>query len=441
VFEAPVNTESVYITALILALIISPARSIADVIFLEWAAIWAMASKYIVAVGKKHLFNPAAIAVVLTAFVIGGSASWWIGTGVMAPFVIIGGLLIVRKMRRGDLVYSFFMTALITIFIFTALKGGDIFQMLSTMIFNSSLCFFVFIMLTEPLTTPPTKQLQILYGILVGFLFAPQIHVGPVYSTPELALVVGNIFSFLVSPKQKLLLHLQEKIQIAPDIVDFVFVPEKDPDFTPGQYMEWTIPHDAPDGRGNRRYWTIASSPTEKNIRLGVKFYADGSSYKKAMIVLDGKKTIVGGQLAGDFTLPKNKEKKLVFIAGGIGITPFRSMLKYLIDMQEKRSIIVLYANRYARDIVYKDILDQAKEALDIQTIYTITDKTAVPSGWQGKVGRIDDMMIQSEIPDYQERTFYLSGPHGMVTGFEDVLRNMGIARDKIVTDFFPGFV
>ena len=98
-FNAPTNVESVYITALILALIITPVSSLDwhYFIFLGWAAIWAMASKYILAIGKKHIFNPAAFAVALTALTINQSASWWVGTLAMLPFVFFGGILIVRK--------------------------------------------------------------------------------------------------------------------------------------------------------------------------------------------------------------------------------------------------------------------------------------------------------------------------------------------------------
>ncbi len=87
-FIVPANTESVYITALILALIITPIQGYGDLWFLFWAAVLAMGSKYIVAIWGKHLFNPAAFAVALTYFTINQSASWWVGTGQMLPFVL-----------------------------------------------------------------------------------------------------------------------------------------------------------------------------------------------------------------------------------------------------------------------------------------------------------------------------------------------------------------
>ncbi len=441
VFNAPTNVESVYISALILALIITPLRSLHDFVFLGWAAVLAMSSKYIFAVKNKHIFNPVAIAVALTTLGFGQSASWWVGNAPLMPFVLIGGLLIVRKIRKEDMIFAFILTAFMTIASFAVLKGSPLTSVFNNVFFHSSLWFFAFVMLTEPLTTPPTYALQIMYGIFVGILFSPQVHIGTLYSTPELALIAGNIFSYLVSPKIKLVLQLHDKIKVADDTYDFIFPLEKKLNFAPGQYMEWTLPHEHSDDRGNRRYFTIASSPTEPDFRIGVKFYQPASSYKKAMLSMDGQKPIVAGQLAGDFTLPKDDSQKLVFVAGGIGITPFRSILKYLIDMNEKRDIIVVYSNKTVSEIAYADVLTKAQQNLSVKVIYTLTDLNAVPAGWQGKTGRVNDQIIREEIPDFSERIFYLSGPHAMVDGFNATLKQMGVVEAHIKKDFFPGFV
>ena len=441
VFEVPTNIESATITALILALIIDPAQSAGAFQFLGWAAILAMASKYILALNKKHLFNPAAVAVVITSFAIGQSASWWVGTVSMLPFVLVGGFLVVRKLRMEDVLLSFCATALVLGSILTVVQGKVIFTELYQLLIQSPLFFFAFIMLTEPLTAPPTKNLRRMYAVLVGALFLPQIHVGQIYTTPELALVVGNVFSYLVSPKFKVMLKLSKKIKMAPGIVDFVFKPSQQLAFIPGQYMEFTLAHPRPDVRGNRRYFTLASSPTERDVHLGVRFYEQGSSFKEAMYKMDGRTKIVGAQVAGDFTLPADPEKKLVFIAGGIGITPFRSMLKYLLDSQQRRDIVLFYVNKRVDEIVYKDVLSAAQTYLGVKTFYTLTDMTAIPRNWPGFVGRVNEQTILATVPDYEERTYYLSGPPDMVRGYEQVLKNLHVRNEQIKKDFFPGLV
>jgi len=439
-FKVPTNLESAYISALILALILTPIKSLNDLWFLGWAAVWAMASKYIIAIKGKHLFNPVIFAVTLTYFTINRSASWWIGSGWMLPFVLLGGLLVVRKIGRFDLVLSFLITAL-TIVLVSALFSNDFIATVQNAILSSAILFFAFIILTEPLTTPPTRSTRIYYGILVGFLYTPQFHLGSFYFTPELAILIGNIYSYIVSPKTKLILKLKEMTRIAPDTYEFVFAAPRNFKFKPGQFMEWTLGNTAADSRGNRRFFTIASAPTEHNLRLGVKFYPNSSTFKKSMLSMGNDSEIVASQLSGDFVLPYSSWQKCVFIAGGIGITPFRSMLKYLLDTRQRRPITLFYANKTIDDIVYKDILDRADHELGIRTIYSITDKRNTPPNWTGGIGRITPELIRSAVPDFRNCIFYVSGPRGMVDSFKDSLRRLNIHNSHIKIDYFAGLV
>ncbi|MGE5264755.1 MAG: FAD-dependent oxidoreductase, partial [Acidobacteriota bacterium] len=417
-FHVPANAESTYISALILALIISPLSSLNDVGFLVWAGIWAMASKYIVAIHHRHIFNPVAFAVALTYLMINQSASWWIGSAPLLPFVLLGGLLVVRKVQRGRLVTGFLVTSVLTILLAEILTGGDWITTLGRTAVYSPLFFFAFVILTEPLTTPATARLQILYGALVGFLFSPEIHLGAFSTTPEIAILVGNIFSYCVSPQKSLILKLVRKVPLTSDIYDFTFAPSQKFAFAPGQYMEWTLGHADPDSRGNRRYFTIASSPTENHLKLGVRFHQNASTFKRALLSLGPQDEIVATHIAGDFVLPSDPKQKCVFIAGGIGITPFRSMIRYLIDTRQPRPIVLFYVNRLAGDLVYLDVFERAKKELGLQTIYVLTDPRGVPALWRGKTGPLTAQIIQTEVPDYQDCSFYVSGPKGMVDTF-----------------------
>lgn len=407
---APTNVESVYISALILALVISPVLSISGLQFLFWAVVLTMASKFILAIGKKHVFNPVAIAVLLTSVARGWSATWWIGHPAMLPVVVLGGLLVVRKTRRFGMVISFLASAIFV----TLVTKSD----LRLLLLHSPLIFMASIMLTEPQTTPSTNYLRLAYGALVGLLFT--------HTTPELALVVGNIFSYAVSSKQKLTMVFKNKTQVASGIWNYVFTTDQKLNFQPGQYLEWTLSHPHPDARGNRRYFSIASSPTEANLIFGTKFYESGSSFKKYLSNIKPGEINMASQLAGDFTLPKDINQKCVFIAGGIGITPFRSMIKYLLNIGQSRPIILLYSCKTREEFAYTDVFNQAQKELNIKTIY--------------QVGRIDEAMIKTEVPDYKDRLFYLSGPHSLVSSFGQLLHQMGVSRHQIRIDFFPGY-
>jgi ferredoxin-NADP reductase/Na+-translocating ferredoxin:NAD+ oxidoreductase RnfD subunit len=438
-FAVPANTESTYISALILALIITPFQSTHDLWFLGWSAALAMASKYTVAINRKHLFNPIAFAVALTYLTINQSASWWVGDAAMLPFVLVGGILIVRKIRRFDLVASFLLSAFATILTLSVINRAPIITTLQQTLVYSPLLFFAFVIITEPLTTPPARRSQIYYGMLVGVLFAPQFHIGAFYTTPELAILIGNLFAYVVSPKASFMLRLKEKVQLAPDIYDFIFVPARKFAFAPGQYMEWTLGHNEPDNRGNRRYFTLASSPTEDTLRLGVKFYQQSSSFKSALLAMEAHSEIVAAQVAGDFVLPDDPRQRCVFIAGGIGITPFRSMITYLLDTHQRRPIVMFYTNRTAGDIVYKDVFDRAGQELGIKTIYTITDTQQRPQADNARVGYLSPQLIKDEVPDYLDCIFYISGPPAMVDSFKAALRQIHVKNSQIKTDFFAG--
>ena len=438
-FGALPNIESLYITGLILALLITPVAptDYAGVGFLIFAAAWAMASKFIFAIGKKHIFNPAAFGVALSALVIGQAASWWVGGNLpLLPFVFLGGLLIVRKIHRFDLVIAFLITAFITIALTTT--SIDYTTPIKQTILHSAIFFLAFVMLTEPLTMPPSRWLRVLYGAIVGFLFAPNVHIGSLYFTPELALLIGNIFVYVVSPKGRFMLTLLEKKELADGTFEFKFAPDRSLAFHPGQYVEWTLPHRFHDDRGNRRFFTIASAPTEDTVRLGVKFYKPASSFKRALWAMKERDQISVSHVAGDFVLPKNTKKKLAFMAGGIGVTPFRSMVQHLVDTKDPRSVVLLYSNKLASEIAYKDVFDNAATVIGMKTVYALTNEPApMPGTYRGP---INAELIKKEIPDYEDRIFYISGPHGMVEAFTATLQDMGVSRLHIKTDYFPGF-
>jgi ferredoxin-NADP reductase len=371
---------------------------------------------------------------------INQSATWWVGSRIMFPVVLITGLLIVRKLRRFDLVFYFFLPALTIPIVIGFLKNDTLIAILERTLLDSPYLFFSTYMLTEPLTTPPTAKLQAIYGAIVGLLTPPQVHLGGLYFTPEIALLIGNIFSYLVSFKQRLTLSLKAILPAGTGAFDFVFATHSPLKFNPGQYMEWTLGHSHPDTRGVRRFFTIASAPSETEVRLGVKISDPSSSFKRRLQSLKPGDTIIASQLAGDFTLPDDPKIPLVFIAGGIGITPFRSMIKYLVNKNEFRPVTILYFNKTADEIAYQDTFKEANESLGVKVIYALTDKDHLPSGWTGEVGRLTTEMVTKYIPDYKSPLYYLSGPNAMVEANNKILESMGISKNNIKTDYFPGF-
>ena len=148
---------------------------------------------------------------------------------------------------------------------------------------------------------------------------------------------------------------------------------------------------------------------------------------------------IVAMSVAGEFTLPQDDgSTPCVFIAGGIGVTPFRSMIQYMLDKKLSRPITLLYSNKTADDIAFKSVFDEAALAGWLKAVYTITE--SAPYGWKGKIGYVTADMIREAVPQYKESLFYISGPKPMVGAFQKMLDEMGVPSDHIKTDFFPGY-
>ena len=425
-FKATRNIESAYITALILFFILAPTAGMSDVWWTLAAGVIAMGSKYILAIRKKHVFNPAAITAVILSVAGSGMAIWWIATPVLLPGALVLGLLVVRKLRRFDLFWSFIITIIVATVAYALYTGTPVWNSLLERTTSWPFVFFATIMLTEPLTTPPGRLLRVLYGVIVALLCSVSFHIGALYSTPALALMLGNIFSYIVSPKQRLALRFVSRKQLSANVYEFAFEPSARLAFIPGQYMEWTLPHQKPDSRGNRRYFTIASAPGQEHIKLGVRTAPSSSSFKKALMRLDEGSMLSATSLAGDFTLPHDITKPLVFIAGGVGITPFASMLRDVIARAERRDIVLIYAASSQEDFAYTDLLKEAEDRVGLKVLRT--------------TGFITREMIERDVPRWQGRVFYLSGPNAMVRTYRKLLIGLSVPRLNIKTDYFPGF-
>ncbi|MBI3260872.1 oxidoreductase [Candidatus Berkelbacteria bacterium] len=429
------NVESVYITAFIISLIVGPVADIAHLGVVAAITAAAIISKYLIVYRRKHVFNPAAFGVVLGALVLGTGASWWVGNSILLIPVLIGGLLVAQKIRRFDLVAAFLVTYAIGFVLF----GGGPAQLL-TLFINSPLVFFILVMLVEPQTSPGQSKHRIAFGAFVALVLTALQHFVPsVAFNLELSLLFGNLYAYFFGQNRGALLTLTKKQTIAPGIMSFWFKPERPLDFSAGQYLEISIPHPQPDSRGVRRYFTVASSPKEKGLLITSRFSPNGSSFKRALQALTNGAQVAMHSIAGDFVLPGRPARGYVFIAGGIGITPFRSIVKHMIETNDRTPATLFYSNRSKNDIVFDDVFTTAEKTGGLTRVYTLTDEK--PKDWNREHGPIDAIMIKKYVPHYTDNhMFFVSGPEPMVEAFRLMLRGMGIARTMIRADFFPGY-
>ncbi len=212
------------------------------------------------------------------------------------------------------------------------------------------------------------------------------------------------------------------------NVESFIFQPEEPLSWKAGQFLHYILHHEPTDDRGSDRWFTISAAPFEGHVMLTTRFTDEkGSSFKNKLRNLKIGKSIEVSFLEGDFTL-EDPEKEHVFIAGGIGITPFRSILKQLDQDKKPINVTLLYSNR-DQNIVYKDELEEiAKSNLNFKIHYIFSPE------------HIDEKKIRELIPDIQKPIFYISGPEPMVENLGTLLKGMGIAEDHIKQDWFPGY-
>lgn len=147
---------------------------------------------------------------------------------------------------------------------------------------------------------------------------------------------------------------------------------------------------------------------------------------------------IFTSRLAGNFIMPRNPQQKLVFIGGGIGITPFRSMIKSLIDTKQTRDVTLFHLINTKQEAVYHDLFVRAV-AVGVKTRYVVREG-GLPTRARGMVGDFTPEYLKEEVGDVLKNTYYISGPPAMVDHFVSLLKSLGCKRGQIVTDFFSGY-
>jgi ferredoxin-NADP reductase len=213
----------------------------------------------------------------------------------------------------------------------------------------------------------------------------------------------------------------------ANDTFSFIFAPEEPLQWKAGQLLRYVLNHPNPDDRGVERFFSIASAPHEEHVMLTTRFASKSSSFKKALKNLRRGDAVEAHDLEGDFVVD-DSQKTFVFIAGGIGITPFRAILLDLDYNKKPLNVQLLYANR-DNDFPYRKEL----EALRTRHPEFRIDYVVSPN-------RIDEKSIPQLVPDIEEPMLYVSGPEPMVESMDETLKKIGVPEERIKNDFFPGY-
>ena len=208
--------------------------------------------------------------------------------------------------------------------------------------------------------------------------------------------------------------------------------------FMPGQYF-WVELLDPPyeDDKGSRRHISVVTSPNDRGV-LGLATRLRDSAFKRSLAEMPVGAEVDVEDPKGDFHLPEDTSKDYVFIAGGIGITIFRSMLKYISEEDLPYRIKLLYSNRDRESTAFFDELRELEQKIDGLTIvFTMTDD----EGWDGESRRVDADFVRDHVgSDLASHTWLVSGPPGMVNGVADMLEAEGVPEEQVIRSRFSGY-
>lgn len=226
---------------------------------------------------------------------------------------------------------------------------------------------------------------------------------------------------------------------VAADIWQLHFKKPKGFKHVAGQYLEANIDDPDPDERGNQRWFTISASPTQPDIIITTRLVEQHSEFKDDLFQLKTGDNIDIKAPMGDFVLPA-KSAKVLWIAGGIGVTPFISQLQFLLDSEDyKRDITLLHGIRSLNEDPCKELIKKCLEAMPRFKVERILSESK-PQDWQGYTGYITGPLIKKAAFDYLKRQVFVSGPEPMVDAMKDILIKIGVKEKSIHQDWFPGY-
>ena len=211
--------------------------------------------------------------------------------------------------------------------------------------------------------------------------------------------------------------------------------------FLPGQYIRMTLQHETPDNRGTGRFFTVYSSPSDLDyITITTKVIQ--STFKKTLADLKGGEVIKFFGPMGNFILDESDTTPRVLLAGGIGITPYHSMLRYAAAKNLSIPLTLLVSFSTKQEMVfYDELMEVAKAHNSIKVIYTITKPEQSMGEWSGETGRISADLLRKYVANIVDQKYYLVGPTVMVEAMHKMLQDeLKLPEEKIISENFPGY-
>jgi ferredoxin-NADP reductase len=232
--------------------------------------------------------------------------------------------------------------------------------------------------------------------------------------------------------------RVKEKTEVAKRTLMVVFdLLGEEVDFVPGQYFWVELPDRGyHDERGLRRHISIVTSPNQRGV-LGLATRLRESAFKHTLAQLEVGDEVSVEEPKGDFQLPEDTSKEYVFIAGGIGITVFRSMLRYIAEENLPHRVTLVYSNRDRESTAFLDELQELEQRIEgLRIVLTMTDDQS----WEGDTRRIDAEFLRELLGDLGGYTYLVAGPPAMVNSVADSLESAGVREEQVLRSRFAGY-
>lgn len=234
--------------------------------------------------------------------------------------------------------------------------------------------------------------------------------------------------------------RLLNRVEVAEGTIAFDFEKPTGFDFKPGQSADLTLPNPPEtDAEGNVRTFSIASAPFEDQLMFATRMR--DTAFKRSLKKMPLGTVVKMDSAMGSFTLHKNSAKPAVFLAGGIGVTPFSSIVRQADHDRAPHKLYLFYSNRRPEDAPFVEVLQNLEKTNpQFRFIATMTEMRRSKKTWSGETGRIDQEMLSKYLNQLRGPIYYVAGPPALVSGMRKMLVASGVDEDDIRSDEFSGY-
>jgi ferredoxin-NADP reductase len=234
--------------------------------------------------------------------------------------------------------------------------------------------------------------------------------------------------------------RLLNRVEVSEGAIAFHFEKPTGFDFKPGQSADLTLPNPPEtDAEGNVRTFSIASAPFEDQLMFATRMR--DTAFKRSLKKMPLGTVVKMDSAMGSFTLHKNSAKPAVFLAGGIGVTPFSSIVRQADHDRAPHKLYLFYSNRRPEDAPFVEVLQNLEKTNpQFRFIATMTEMRRSKKTWNGETGRIDQEMLSKYLNELRGPIYYVAGPPALVSGMRKMLVASGVDEDDIRSDEFSGY-